>query len=101
MVLCLTIVKDKAIPTLPRSAQRFRLQSLHVEGIIVQALEVLVIIFSPRLQIDGVLGSNFPERFHSTFDFDTTTLKKCRGERMRAAYYTKLGVARDVLHIGE
>jgi predicted aspartyl protease len=52
----------------------FRLQSLQVEGIIVQALEVLVITFSPRLRIDRVLGVNFPERFRSTFDFDTATL---------------------------
>ena len=52
----------------------FRLQSLQVEGIIGQALEVLVITFSPRLRIDGVLGVNFLERFRSTFDFDTTTL---------------------------
>jgi predicted aspartyl protease len=52
----------------------FRLQSLQVEGIIVQALEVLVITFSPRLRIDGVLGVNFLERFRSTFDFDTATL---------------------------
>jgi predicted aspartyl protease len=50
------------------------LQSLQVEGIIVQALEVLVITFSPRLRIDGVLGVNFLERFRSTFDFDTATL---------------------------
>ena len=35
----------------------FRLQSLQVEGIIVQALEVLVITFSPRLRIVmGFLG---------------------------------------------
>jgi predicted aspartyl protease len=34
----------------------FRLQSLQVEGIIVQALEVLVITLAPRLRIDGVLG---------------------------------------------
>jgi hypothetical protein len=27
-------------------------------------------------------------------------IKKRGGERMRAAYYTKLGAARDVLHIG-
>ena len=52
----------------------FRLQSLQVEGIIVQTLEVLVITFSPRLRIDGVLGVNFLERFRSTFDFDTATL---------------------------
>ena len=52
----------------------FRLQSLQVEGIIVQALEVLVITFSPWLRIDGVLGVNFLERFRSTFDFDTATL---------------------------
>ena len=52
----------------------FRLQSLQVEGIIVQALEVLVITFSLRLRIDGVLGVNFLERFRSTFDFDTATL---------------------------
>ena len=52
----------------------FRLQSLQVEGIIVQALEVLVITFSPRLRIDGVLGVNFLERFRATFDFDTATL---------------------------
>ena len=52
----------------------FRLQSLQVGGIIVQALEVLVITFSPRLQIDGILGVNFLERFRSTFDFDTATL---------------------------
>ena len=52
----------------------FRLQSLQVEGIMVQALEVLVITFSPRLRIDGVLGVNFLERFRSTFDFDTATL---------------------------
>ena len=52
----------------------FRLQSLQVEGIIVQALEVLVITFSPRLRIDGVFGVNFLERFRSTFDFDTATL---------------------------
>jgi len=52
----------------------FRLQSLQVEGIIVQALEVLVITFSSRLRIDGVLGVNFLERFRSTFDFDTATL---------------------------
>ena len=52
----------------------FRLQSLQGEGIIVQALEALVITFSPRLRIDGVLGVNFLERFRSTFDFDTTTL---------------------------
>jgi len=52
----------------------FRLQSLQVEGIIAQALEVLVITFSPRLRIDGVFGVNFLERFRSTFDFDTATL---------------------------
>lgn len=52
----------------------FRLQSLQVEGIIVQALDVLVITFSPRLRIDGVLGVNFLEQFRSTFDFDTATL---------------------------
>jgi predicted aspartyl protease len=52
----------------------FRLQSLQVEGIIVQALDVLVITFSPRLRIDGILGVNFLERFRSTFDFDTATL---------------------------
>jgi len=52
----------------------FRLQSLQAGGIIVQALEVLVITFSPRLQIDGILGVNFLERFRSTFDFDTATL---------------------------
>ena len=52
----------------------FRLQSLQVEGIIVQALDVLVITLSPRLRIDGVLGVNFLERFRSTFDFDTATL---------------------------
>ena len=52
----------------------FRLQSLQVEGIIVQALDVLVITFSPRLRIDGVLGINFLERFRSTFNFDTATL---------------------------
>ena len=42
----------------------FRLQSLQIEGVIVQALEVLVITLSPRLRIDGVLGVNFLERFH-------------------------------------
>jgi predicted aspartyl protease len=52
----------------------FRLQSLQVEGIIVQMLEVLVVRFPPRLRIDGVLGVNFLERFRSTFDFDTATL---------------------------
>ena len=52
----------------------FRLQSLQVEGIIVQALEVLVVTFSHQLRIDGVLGVNFLERFRSTFDFDTATL---------------------------
>jgi predicted aspartyl protease len=52
----------------------FRLQSLQVEGIIVQALEVLVTTFSPQLRIDGVLGVNFLERFRSTFDFNTATL---------------------------
>jgi predicted aspartyl protease len=52
----------------------FRLQSLQVEGIIVQMLEVLVVHFPPRLRIDGVLGVNFLERFRSTFDFDTATL---------------------------
>ena len=52
----------------------FRLQSLQVEGIIVEALEVLVVTFSPQLRIDGVLGVNFLERFRSTFDFDTATL---------------------------
>jgi predicted aspartyl protease len=52
----------------------FRLHSLQVEGSIVQALEVLVITFSPQLRIDGVLGVNFLERFRSTFDFDTATL---------------------------
>jgi predicted aspartyl protease len=52
----------------------FRLQSLQVEGIIVQALEVLVVSLSPQLRIDGVLGVNFLERFRSTFDFDTATL---------------------------
>lgn len=52
----------------------FRLQSLQVAGIIVQALDVLVITFSPRLRIDGVLGVNFLERFRSTFDFDTAML---------------------------
>jgi hypothetical protein len=52
----------------------FRLRSLQVEGIIVQALEVLVITFSPRLRIDGVLGVNFLELFRSTFDFDTATV---------------------------
>ena len=52
----------------------FRLQSLQVEELIVRALEVLVITFSPRLRIDGVLGVNFLERFRSTFDFDTATL---------------------------
>ena len=52
----------------------FRLQSLQVGGIIVQALEVLVITFSPRLRIDGILGVNLLERFRSTFDFDTATL---------------------------
>jgi predicted aspartyl protease len=51
-----------------------RLQSLQVEGIIVQALAVLVITFSSRLRIDGVQGVNFLERFRSTFDFDTATL---------------------------
>jgi predicted aspartyl protease len=51
-----------------------RLQSLHVEGVIAQALEVLVITFSPWLRIDGVLGVNFIERFRSTFDFDTAML---------------------------
>ena len=51
-----------------------RLQSLQVEGIIVQMLEVLVVHFPPRLRIDGVLGVNFLERFRSTFDFDTATL---------------------------
>lgn len=52
----------------------FRLQSLQVEGIIVQTLDVLVITFSPRLRIDGVLGVNFLEQFRSTLDFDTATL---------------------------
>jgi len=52
----------------------FRLQSLQVEGIVVQALEVLVITFSPRLRIDGILGVNFLEHFRSTFDFVTATL---------------------------
>jgi predicted aspartyl protease len=52
----------------------FRLQSLQVEGIIVQMLEVLVVHFPPRLRIDGVLGVNFLERFRSTLDFDTATL---------------------------
>ena len=52
----------------------FRLQSLQVEGIIVQALDVLVITFSARLRIDRILGVNFLERFRSTFDFDTATL---------------------------
>jgi predicted aspartyl protease len=52
----------------------FRLQSLQVEGIVVQALEVLVITFSPRLRIDGILGVNFLERFRSTFNFDPATL---------------------------
>jgi predicted aspartyl protease len=52
----------------------FRLQSLQVEGVIVQALEVLVVSFSPQLRIDGVLGVNFLERFRSTFDFDTALL---------------------------
>jgi len=52
----------------------FRLQSLQVEGIIVQTLEVLVITFSPQLRIDGVVGVNFLERFRSTVDFDTATL---------------------------
>jgi len=52
----------------------FRLQSLQVGGIIVQALEVLVITFSPRLRIDGILGVNLLEHFRSTFDFDTATL---------------------------
>jgi len=52
----------------------FRLQSLQVEGIIVQMLEVVVVHFPPRLRIDGVLGVNFLERFRSTFDFDTATL---------------------------
>lgn len=52
----------------------FRLQSLQVEGVIVQALEALVVTFSPQLWIDGVLGVNFLERFRSTFDFDTAML---------------------------
>src|SRR5207237_3641413 len=52
----------------------FCLQSLQVEGIIVQALEVLIITFFPRLRIDGGLGVNFLERFRSTFDFDMATL---------------------------
>jgi predicted aspartyl protease len=52
----------------------FRLQSLQVEGVIVQALEVLVVPFSPQLRIDEVLGVNFLERFCSTFDFDTAML---------------------------
>jgi hypothetical protein len=52
----------------------FRLQSLQVEGITVQALAVLVITFSPQLRIDGVLGVNFLERFRSTFDFDMAML---------------------------
>ena len=52
----------------------FRLQSLQFEGIIVQALGVLVLTFSHRLRIDGALGVNFLERFRSTFDFDTATL---------------------------
>jgi hypothetical protein len=52
----------------------FRLQSLQVEGIIVQALEILVVSLSPQLRIDGVLGVNFLEQFRFTFDFDTATL---------------------------
>jgi len=52
----------------------FRLQSLQVEGIVVQALEVLVITFASQRRIDRVLGVNFLERFRSTFDFDMATL---------------------------
>jgi hypothetical protein len=39
----------------------FCLQRLQVEGIIVQALAVLVVTFSPQLRIDGVLRVNFLE----------------------------------------
>jgi predicted aspartyl protease len=52
----------------------FRLQSLQVEGIMVQMLEVLVVHFPPRLRIDEVLGVNFLERFRFTLDFNTATL---------------------------
>ena len=41
----------------------FRLQSLQVEGIMVQTFEVLVIIFSPQLRIDGVLGVKEMQRW--------------------------------------
>jgi predicted aspartyl protease len=52
----------------------FRLQSLQVEGVTVKELEVLVMTFSPRLRIDGLLGVNFLERFRPTLEFDTATL---------------------------
>lgn len=51
-----------------------RLQSLQVGGIVVEGIEVLIVTFSPRLRIDGVIGVNFLERFRPTFEFDAATL---------------------------
>jgi predicted aspartyl protease len=52
----------------------FRLASLRVDGIVVEGLEVLVVTFSPRVKIHGVIGVNFLERFRPTLEFDTATL---------------------------
>jgi len=52
----------------------FQLQSLQVGGVVVEGIEVLVVTFSPRIRIDGVIGVNFLARFRPTLEFDRATL---------------------------
>jgi len=51
-----------------------RLNSLQVGGYQQADLEVTVVKFPPRLNIDGLLGINFLEHFRPTFEFDQATL---------------------------